>query len=222
MRQINIEVELNKIVKNEEFAKFHKKQFLYCVNPENVDLLFVGLNPSEERNVNESLTSVSSQNSIEVQYPYFNKFKDISEKTKLSWGHLDLLYFRDTNQSKVYEIANKEGEKGKDFIKKQLDLSLELIQNTNPKIIVICNSLARDFFTNIFKNEKEQKNDSKEWLAQTVVEDDGLGTYRWSWNNTPIFFTSMLTGQRALDTGSYKRLIWHIKFVNNIISKQNS
>jgi hypothetical protein len=31
--------------------------------------------------------------------------------------------------------------------------------------------------------------------------------------NVPIFFTSMLTGQRALDNGSYERLIWHMKFV---------
>jgi hypothetical protein len=30
--------------------------------------------------------------------------------------------------------------------------------------------------------------------------------------NIPIFFTSMLTGQRALDKGSYARLIWHIKY----------
>jgi len=36
--------------------------------------------------------------------------------------------------------------------------------------------------------------------------------------NVPIFFTSMLTGQRALDNGSFERLIWHINFVLGKIS----
>jgi len=35
--------------------------------------------------------------------------------------------------------------------------------------------------------------------------------------NAPIFFTSMLSGQRALDNGSFKRLKGHIKFVMQII-----
>jgi len=47
--------------------------------------------------------------------------------------------------------------------------------------------------------------------------DDEIGTYRIIKNDklkhTPVFFTSMLTGQRALDLGSYERLIWHILFV---------
>lgn len=30
---------------------------------------------------------------------------------------------------------------------------------------------------------------------------------------TPVFFSSMLTGQRALDLGSLERLEWHIRFV---------
>jgi hypothetical protein len=37
----------------------------------------------------------------------------------------------------------------------------------------------------------------------------------------PIFFSSMLSGQRALDTGSEKRLIWHIKRVNRILESEN-
>jgi hypothetical protein len=29
-------------------------------------------------------------------------------------------------------------------------------------------------------------------------------------NQTSVFFTSMLSGQRALDIGSRERLIWHL------------
>lgn len=34
-------------------------------------------------------------------------------------------------------------------------------------------------------------------------------------NGTPVFFTSMLSGQRALDNGSKERLIWHIGKILN-------
>ena len=53
--------------------------------------------------------------------------------------------------------------------------------------------------------------------------DNNLGTYRIvnhpNLNDTPIFFTSMLTGQRALDLGSYERLVWHIGFVLDELNK---
>lgn len=61
--------------------------------------------------------------------------------------------------------------------------------------------------------------------------DDKIGTHRITGNKefetvlkgTPVFFTSMLTGQRALDNGSFERLGWHInkvkkKFENKKIS----
>ena len=41
------------------------------------------------------------------------------------------------------------------------------------------------------------------------VFNDDIGTYLW--NNTPVFFSSMLSGQRALDIGSMERLKWQVK-----------
>ena len=47
--------------------------------------------------------------------------------------------------------------------------------------------------------------------------DEEIGTYRIvnnsSLEGTPVFFSSMLTRQRALDLGSLERLEWHIRFV---------
>ena len=47
--------------------------------------------------------------------------------------------------------------------------------------------------------------------------DEKLGTHKIINNleleNTPVFFTSMLTGHRAIDNGSFERLKWHINFI---------
>lgn len=50
--------------------------------------------------------------------------------------------------------------------------------------------------------------------------DEELGTY--TYKNNPFFFSSMLTGQRALDNGSFERLVWHIKKVKSKLEKSNS
>jgi len=52
-----------------------------------------------------------------------------------------------------------------------------------------------------------------DFIGYDFIWDEELGTY--TYKNNPFFFTSMLTGQRALDNGSFKRLIWHINFVKN-------
>jgi len=44
--------------------------------------------------------------------------------------------------------------------------------------------------------------------------NDEYGTFFLEGTNIPFFFSSMFTGQRALDNGSFERLIWHIKFEN--------
>jgi hypothetical protein len=57
------------------------------------------------------------------------------------------------------------------------------------------------------------------WMDFDFEFDENLGTHKIVNNseleNVPVFFTSMLSGQRALDNGSYQRLIWHIKYVLN-------
>ena len=47
--------------------------------------------------------------------------------------------------------------------------------------------------------------------------DDTIGTYRIinnpDFKDTIVFFSGMLTGQRALDNGSFERLKWHLNKV---------
>lgn len=119
----------------------------------------------------------------------------------MQWSHLDLLFIRQTDQKIVKSIFSETI--GKEFLEKQLVISKSIIEKSKPKIIIVSNAYARDLFIKHCKIE--------------TIFDEELGTHRIINNShlkdTPVFFTSMLTGQRTLDDGSYERLIWHIKFV---------
>lgn len=167
-------------------------------------ILFIGINPSfNEIKTIEKESFFYNNEGKELIHKYFKRFREISEKIKINWSHLDLLYIRETDQKKVKSIFKNEI--GRLFLLEQLMISKKIIENSKPKIIVVSNTLARDLFLQECKFE--------------IFFDDTIGTHRII-NNTqlegiPVFFTSMLTGQRALDNGSYVRLVWHIKFVLN-------
>ncbi len=67
-----------------------------------------------------------------------------------------------------------------------------------PKIIVVANALTSDIMNNtkFFKINKENFN------------SNGYHVITINNREIPIFFTSMLTQQRALDKYSRERLIW--------------
>ena len=103
-----------------------------------------------------------------------------------------------------------------DFIIEQLKISRKIISQSNPKIIVVSNTKARNYL----KNES-----NKIFIGFEFEPDEDLGTdviinnENSKLNGVPVFFTSMLTGQRALDNGSYERLIWHINYVLNKVKR---
>jgi len=160
-------------------------------------LLFIGINPSMCGNIGR----IFYQNSHGETHKYFKKFIDISIDVDIPWSHINLLFLRETDQKIVKQLLCDSV--GHEFLRKQLAISKEIIELANPQIIVINNTLARDHFQ--FK----------------TIFDEHIGTQRIINNHTlqgtPVFFTSMLTGQRALDLGSYERLKWHIKLVNQLI-----
>ena len=177
-------------------------------------IVFIGLNPSISENEKKRLTG----NKIEIEfyphkankeenYKYFYKFIEIAELTNQKWGHFDLLYIRETKQNKIAELLRDK--KGLDFIYKQLLISKlvleKIINKANPKLFIVNNTLSRKFLG------KEKQNNTNVWMDLDFVWDKTIGTYRYK--NIPFYFTSMLTGQRALDLGSYERLIWQLKLV---------
>jgi hypothetical protein len=212
---IDTKVHLTAALKNIWINDLYKDFCIYKpVAPENIlknKLLFIGINPS--RSKKEELPKTSIERCAVSFYPqrqtahhkYFKKFAIISEKTNIEWTHFDLLFAQETQQSIIKNILVKQSN-GKEFIKEQLKVSRELFDLCEPKVIVVNNTLARDLM----------------WgeMNMNFVFDEKIGTHLWG--KTPVFFTSMLTGQRALDNGSFERLVWHIKRAINIIALKNN
>ena len=187
-------------------------------------LLFIGLNPSfsekglkqilkDEQQYSHVLENIDTyfnfntfeEDKIEVfksigllakaKYPYFKKFADISKELNIEWEHIDLLFERETNQKLIEKKITDS------FCQEQIKLSIELISIIEPKIIVIENAFA----SKVLKKFLELK-----W-------NDKLGTYLTK-SEIPVFLSGMLTGQRALDNGSYERLLWHLKSIKNTLN----
>ena len=193
---------------NEKFSEIKIKERGYAIQDyiHTNSLMFIGINPSYN-GISESFFYNNLNNEI---HPYFRKFQEISEIVDIPWTHFDLLFVRETQQNEIEKIYSQQN--GLDFIYKQLEISKQVIELARPKIIVVNNSLARKYL-GLDKNIERNENI---WMNFTFDFDPNIGTYLISegvLKNTPVFFTSMLTGQRALDRGSYERLMWHINFV---------
>lgn len=190
---------------------------------EQKDVLFVGMNPSFDirkmkswfrkngwnddpctyylwinRNLicpeREELTRAHFQKN----HPFFRQHHSLIESLGgPSWIHLDLFPYRQTNQKEF--IAFREA--NQDFHSECLEVFDTAVNIVRPKLILIWNARA-----------------STEFLARHPAEFDPIiGTHRLCGpvmeRGIPVFASSMLTGQRALDVHSRERLFWHIRKV---------
>jgi hypothetical protein len=191
-------------------------------------IIFIGINPSLSENDRLKLEQINDkkihfypqpdENETKLP-PYFKKFIKIHEEVGLPWGHIDLLYIRETQQSKINDMIKDE--KNIHFIFEQTRVTRnvidEIIKEANPKVFVVNNTLARGLLgryktkDGIFPNNIPEG--QKHWIDYLFEWNDEYGTFFLKGTDIPFFFSSMFTGQRALDNGSFERLIWHIKYV---------
>jgi hypothetical protein len=202
--------QIEKIWEDDRFNSIEIKERGFAVQNEieQHSLLFVGINPSFDNKPG----CIFYDNSHGEIHKYFKKFIEISSEVKLVWSHIDLLFVRETDQKVIKNLGRVIN--GNDFIDEQLKISKSIIELAKPSIIVVNNTYARDLLqSDLFSTSKIE-----------FEFDENIGTHRIinhkTLNDIPVFFTSMLTGQRALDRGSFQRLLWHIKFVKRIIESQ--
>ncbi len=187
-------------------------------------ILFIGLNPSFSekyfKKVQIDIKKLSKNNkdydfiivveknaASEGGYNYFARFYNISKYVGLHHQHIDLFYFRETTQKKAKEIIRKDTKELNGFAISQLKITIEIIKEISPKIVVVVNACASDLILerhDLFKINKK------------IFEKKGYYLLEINNRQIPIIFTSMLTGQRALDKHTFKKLKWDIK---NIINK---
>jgi hypothetical protein len=170
----------------------------------NPDILFVGINPafkdSLEGYSEEELKQHETKNKAtkkEEAYQYFRPFYDFTD----NWEHIDLFFLRETNQNKVKEyLGCKKGISLNEFAKEQLDIFIPILKLISPKTIVVNNAFASDII----------KKEFKKLIDNSEFEKEGFDKININGNKIPIFFCGMLSGQRALDRESKRRLIWQI------------
>lgn len=208
-------IQITKIWNNEKFKDFKiDRGFVIQDNILKNSIMFVGINPSFSEKKSETHAEFCNIESEGKGHPYFSKFKEISSHVKHHWTHFDLLYFRETNQKYINELLRKPD--GIKFISLQLEISKKVICEAKPKILIVSNATARDFMG--FGGKKTKK----VCMDFEFEFDEKLGTHKIvnhpELKDTLVFFTSMLTGQRALDNGSFARLKWHIHYILNHLS----
>lgn len=208
-----------------------ERSFLFQFDEEvsNPDIVFMGINPSfsGENEPDDSFQNSYSKPPVDGP-PYFRTFHKVEKKLEAqfekecSWTHIDTLVFRETQQKFIKKLLKKKS-KGNDFIYDQLMVSKELLEYYNPKILVVSNTMAREL---LGKNRGVYKDSDIEygvWMGLKFKFDKALGTHRivdsGILDGTIVFFTSMLSGQRALDLGSRERLVWHINHALNFLSE---
>jgi hypothetical protein len=138
-------------------------------------------------------------------YPYFNKFKNIADYAGLegNWDHVDVLPVRLTNQKDVERLLQNQ----EDFVRQLLDLFCKYLASAKPLIIIVENAYAAKLLM-------ENKADI---FPKMDTIDDRFGTPFSEKLGAPVFYSSMLTGQRALDNGSFERLKWSVKNATQLL-----
>ena len=192
--------------------------FQYDENETDADLLFLGMNPSFGGDKIDGIFPWTKEFSKDISY--FKPFFTIEERLKevyqidLKWTHFDLFVFRETKQARIEKIFMN-NEQGRIFLAQQLEVLKERLLRTKPKVIVASNALIRTFL-GLNRHHDKNGNEVGIWLGDWIETkfDPKIGTHvilqPEELKGTKIFFTSMLSGQRALDLGTRERLVWHI------------
>jgi hypothetical protein len=130
---------------------------------------------------------------------YFKRMEEIAEAADLPYQHADLFVYRQTSQKDFLTLIRDKKRNLNEFAKDQLAIFHDIVAAIHPAVIVVPNAFASGILR-------------KEWHESLSFDNDrGFHWLTLNGNRIPIFFSSMLSGQRALDTGSYERLRWHIK-----------
>ena len=200
------------------------KQFCFHVKQDESPIWFFGMNPSLLDSTNEYISRTTppdkhlfkkleeEQKYMHTKIQYFKRPKKFfineveSPKSVVPIFH-DLYPVRHTNQKEFVKFL----EDNDDFCNSLDKATKNLIDGIMPEIIVIANAKASELMQKIFFGDSEAE--------KIKLNGETKRTYKLNGKKTDMIFSSMLSGQRALDTYSRSRLAREIsetwKFRNN-------
>lgn len=201
---------------DKEFFTILSRGMLYPREFTKERVVFLGINPSFREGKDRGF----GFNEIVYEEEIFKKdandmyvFFKVFEKafSNLPWTHFDMLPFREKNQKLISKYFDKKTPIITDLLSKFVTISKEIIEESNPKLLIVSNAYVRNMFS--FGGSDENPNP---WQVFKTEFSSEIGTHlitEGKLKNTPVFFTSMLSGQRAMDVGSRQRLDWHIRMI---------
>jgi len=128
---------------------------------------------------------------------FFGRPIEIAKKVGLDWQHIDLFLYRETSQNNFMNRVRNNGVLN-EFGMDQIRLFEDILIQIEPKCVVVANATGSEILREYIKNDLS-------WDAER-----GFHWFFKDGKKIPMFFTSMLSGQRSLDRWSYERLVWHI------------
>lgn len=191
--------------------------------PESVvknEVLFLSLNPSLPPFVKDVENGFTQSNpwrflNSRISYeenesvPHFKKFFKIQKEISENWTFLDLLYLRKSKQLDIensYKIENE-----RNFILEQAKLTLDLIAEIKPKLVIVANSFTEKII-----------HDKKQTIFNFNASLDNDFVYRYE--NIPfITRESKFLGSRFWDSEKnkdrYENMINEVRRVLKIVNK---
>lgn len=181
-------------------------------------ILFVGLNPcyTDEK---QPEGYAMNFNALQEEFPrFFEPYNDLANLCQRGddWLYTDLFYYRETEQNKLWPVLNTP--EGRDFITRQLQFTMRLLDYLRPDIIVVCHPDAHRFFRVPEKPHTEGPSmgytvafspafgvHQITGLHENTVQKEAKGT---SLIGTPVLFTEDLHGMNPF---AQQRLAWQIK-----------
>ncbi|MBV9349792.1 MAG: hypothetical protein JO026_03505 [Patescibacteria group bacterium] len=136
---------------------------------------------------------------VHVEYAFFKRMHEIAKECKTHFQHIDLFVYRQTKQNEFLRLVRDKKRVLNELGQDQLTIFLEALKEICPAVIVVSNAGSCGIIRDYFKSKL------------TWDEKRGFHWLSLDGERMPIFFSSMLSGQRALDTGSYERLKWQIR-----------
>ena len=146
--------------------------------------------------------------------PYYKEMAEFAEKClgfEDGFSELDLFGIVQGNQS----VVRKDFLENPDYYTEMFELFLKYLVLSQPKVIIVANAFA----CRVLCRDKALKLDQSKYdrfyknAKYSLTQDDQFGGYIFSTKGfkAQMYFSSMLSGQRALDNGSKDNLIWIVK-----------
>jgi len=211
-------LERNKYKKSKATPKGCKTDEIPCIEIServfnNSPLLFIGMNPSGTFQ-EDFAGNTADVFAIGVKGKYYQAIMNFTKECvgdKNCFSELDLFGIIQSKQS----VIEQDFKKNPDYYKEMFALFLEYVVLVQPKVIIVTNALA----SKILRRDKSLRLNQPKYdnfykgAKYHLTPNARFGGYTFTIGEftCQLYFSSMLSGQHALDKGSRENLVWLVK-----------